>query len=177
MKKALSVVRYPLSVAAALIALLSLPLAARAQDDVGLPIGTAARAVTIENLDGKPVDLAQFLGKKPVLLEFWATWCPLCRALEPKMAAAKQKLGDQVEFIAVAVAVNQTKASIKRHLAQHPLPLTVLWDTNGNAVRAFQAPSTSYIVVLDAAGVVRYTGLGEDQDIEKAVGAVTAVRR
>jgi thiol-disulfide isomerase/thioredoxin len=166
--KALSVVRYPLCVA-----LLALPVVARAQDVVGLPVGTTAKAVTIEDLDGQPVDLAQFVGKKPVLLEFWATWCPLCRALEPKMAAAREKLGDRVEFIAVAVAVNQTKASIKRHLAQHPLPLTVLWDTNGNAVRAFQAPSTSYIVVLDAAGVVRYTGLGEDQDIEKAVGAVT----
>jgi thiol-disulfide isomerase/thioredoxin len=165
-RKALSVVRYPLW-----LVLLSLPVAARAQDEVGLPVGTAAKPVTIEDLDGQPVDLARFVGKKPVLLEFWATWCPLCRALEPKMAAAKQKLGDQVEFIAVAVAVNQTKASIKRHLAQHPLPLTVLWDTNGNAVRAFRAPSTSYIVTLDAAGKVRYTGLGEDQDIEKAVQA------
>jgi thiol-disulfide isomerase/thioredoxin len=165
-RKALSVVRYLWCVV-----LLSLPAAAWAQDEVGLPIGTAANAVTIEDLDGNPVDLAQFVGKKPVLMEFWATWCPLCRALEPKMAAAKQKLGDKVEFIAVAVAVNQTKASIKRHLRQHPLPLTVLWDTNGNAVRAFQAPSTSYIVTLDAAGKVRYTGLGEDQDIEKAVQA------
>ena len=172
MNKALSVVRCPWSVAAAtIVVLLSLPLAARAQDDVGLPVGTAAKAVTIEDLDGKPVDLAQFVGKKPVLMEFWAIWCPLCRALEPKMTAAKQKLGDKVEFIAVAVAVNQTKASIRRHLAQHPLPLLVLWDTNGNAVRAFQAPSTSYIVTLDAAGKVRYTGLGEDQDIEKAVQA------
>ncbi len=45
----------------------------------------------------------------------------------------------------------------------------VLWDTDGRAVRAFMAPSTSYVVVLDAAGRVAYTGLGEDQDIEAAI--------
>ena len=142
-----------------------------AQDDLGIPVGAVAKAVTIEDLDGQPVDLGQFIGKKAVLLEFWATWCPLCRALEPKMAAALQQHGDRVEFIVVAVAVNQSKASIKRHLERHPMPFRVLWDTNGNAVRAFQAPSTSYVVTVDAAGRVRYTGAGEDQDIEAAVRA------
>lgn len=142
-----------------------------AQDDLGIPLGTAAKAVTIEDLDGQPVDLGQFIGKKPVLLEFWATWCPLCRALEPKMAAARQQHGDQVEFIVVAVAVNQSKSSIKRHLERHPIPFRVLWDTHGNAVRAFQAPSTSYVVTVDATGKVRYTGSGDEQDIEGAVQA------
>jgi thiol-disulfide isomerase/thioredoxin len=142
-----------------------------AQDDLGIPLGAVPRAVTIEDLDGQPVDLGQFIGKKPVLVEFWATWCPLCRALEPRMAAAHQRYRDQVEILVVAVAVNQSKSSIKRHLARHPLPGRVLWDTNGNAVRAFQAPSTSYVVTLDAAARVRYTGSGEDQDIEAAVRA------
>lgn len=142
-----------------------------AQDDLGIPLGTVAKAVTIEDLDGQPVELGQFIGKKAVLLEFWATWCPLCRALEPKMAAARLRHGDQLEIIVVAVAVNQSKSSIKRHLERHPMPFRVLWDTNGNAVRAFRAPSTSYVVTLDAMGKVVYTGSGEDQDIEAAVKA------
>ncbi|HLB36207.1 MAG TPA: TlpA disulfide reductase family protein [Gemmatimonadales bacterium] len=155
-------------IAAAAAALL-VAAPAWAQDDLGIPLGTVAKAVTIEDLDGRPVDLGQFIGKKAVLLEFWATWCPLCRALEPKMVAAQRQHGDRVEFIVVAVAVNQSKASIKRHLERHPMPFRVLWDTNGNAVRAFQAPSTSYVVTLDASGKVAYTGAGEDQDIEAAV--------
>lgn len=144
---------------------------ARAQDDLGIPIGTSPKAVTIEDLEGRPVDLGQVIGKKAVLFEFWATWCPLCRALEPQITAARRRYGDQVEFIAVAVAVNQSKASIRRHLERHPLPFRVLWDTDGNAVRAFQAPSTSYVVTLDATGKVAYTGAGEDQDIDAAVKA------
>lgn len=148
-----------------------LPALARAQDDVGLPLGAKARAVTIQNLDGTPVNLGQYIGKQPVLLEFWATWCPLCRALEPRMAAAHKRFGAKVRFFAVAVAVNESQASIKRHLKRDPYPLPVLWDADGAAVRAFDAPSTSYIVALDASGTVRYTGSGEDQNIDQAVQA------
>jgi len=143
---------------------LALP-AALAGQDVGLPLGTAAPAVTLADLDGKTVDLGQYVGKQPVLLEFWATWCPLCKALEPSLKAAHAKYGTTVKFIAVGVGVNETPASIKRHLANHPLPFPVLYDASGAAVRAYEAPTTSYIVVLDRAGKVVYTGAGAEQDI------------
>ncbi len=138
-------------------------------DDVGIAVGATPAAPTIETLDGAPVDLAQYVGKKPVLLEFWATWCPICQALLPRMTAAHAKYGDRVTFLVVGVAVNESKSSIKRHLAAHPMPFQFLWDTNGNATRAFEAPSTSYVVVLDAHGRVVYTGTGSDQDLDAAL--------
>ncbi len=49
------------------------------------------------------------------------------------------------------------------------MPFPILWDTDGRATRAFQAPSTSYVAVLDAKGRVVYTGTGADQNIEEAV--------
>jgi thiol-disulfide isomerase/thioredoxin len=140
--------------------------------EVGLPIGTAVKGVQIEDLEGKVVDLGEVIGKKPVLLQFWATWCPLCAALEPQIDAAKKKYGSAVEFVLVAVAVNQSQRSILRHMERHPLPARVLWDTQGRAVRAFEAPTTSYIVVLDREGRVAYTGVGEDQNIDAAVAKV-----
>lgn len=161
-------------VIAVLTTSLSVPGRAVAQDegDLGIALGAKPPAVTIEDLDGRPVDLGQVVGKKPVLLEFWATWCPLCEALLPRLEAAHRRYGGQVEFVAIAVAVNQSQSSVKRHLARHPMPFRFLWDRNGNAVRAFQAPSTSYVVVLDAAGKVAYTGSGDDQDIDAAVRRV-----
>jgi thioredoxin-like negative regulator of GroEL len=143
---------------------LALPVALAGQD-VGLPVGTKAPGVTLVDLDGKSVDLAQYVGKQPVLLEFWATWCPLCKALEPSLKAAHAKYGGKVTFVAVGVGVNETPASIKRHLATRPLPFPVLFDADGAAVRAYQAPTTSYVVVLDRAGHVTYTGAGAEQDI------------
>jgi len=141
-------------------------------DDLGIAIGTRPEAVTIEDLDGRPVDLSQIIGKKPVLLEFWATWCPLCAALFPRIEAAQRRFGNRVDFVVVAVGVNQSQVAIKRHLTRHPMPFRILWDGHGRAVRAFQAPSTSYVVVLDSVGKVAYTGLGAEQDIEAAVRRV-----
>lgn len=155
-------------VAVPLVALVAAAGAVQAQD-IGLPIGTAPPAVTIEDLDGQAADLSTVIGRKPVLLEFWATWCPQCEALFPRMEAAHRRFGGDAEFIVIAVAVNQTQRSIRRHLERHPMPFRVLWDTQGRAVRAFQAPTTSYVVVLDAGGKVVYTGTGPDQDIEEAV--------
>jgi thiol-disulfide isomerase/thioredoxin len=144
--------------------LAALPVPALAQD-IGLGIGARPAPVTLEDLDGNAVDLSQYMGKKPVLLEFWATWCPLCRALEPQLAAAQKKYGDKLEVIIVAVGVNQSPRKIKRHLARHALPGRVVWDGKGAAVRAFSAPGTSYVVLLDAKGRVIYTGAGSDQKV------------
>jgi peroxiredoxin len=161
------VTRYAFTLAAALV----LPAALSAQD-IGLPVGTRAPAVALEDLDGTPVDLGRYVGKQPVLLEFWATWCPLCQALEPALKAAHARYGGTVRFVAIGVGVNQSPASIKRHLAEHPLPFPVLFDARGAAVRAYQAPTTSYIVVLDKAGKVTYTGAGAEQDVATALARV-----
>lgn len=139
------------------------------QDVIGIPLGQTPPAVTVEDLNGDTVSLARWVGKKPVILEFWATWCPICEELLPRMEAAQKKYGDKAEFVVVAVAVNQSKSSVRRHIDKHPMPFTFVWDGNGAAVRAFQAPSTSYIAVLDSKGKVVYTGVGEDQNIEAAI--------
>ena len=157
--------------ALAIVAMGMMPPALSAQD-IGLPVGTRAPTVAVQDLDGKAVDLGRYVGKQPVLLEFWATWCPLCKALEPALKAAHARHGGSIQFVAIGVGVNESPASIKRHLAEHPLPFPVLFDANGTAVRAYQAPTTSYIVVLDRTGKVTYTGTGADQDIEAALRQV-----
>lgn len=154
------------------VALMLLAPAAVAAQDVGLALGTEAPPVAVQDLDGKTVDLGRYIGKGPALLEFWATWCPLCAALEPALKEAHARYGAVVPFVAIGVAVNETPASIRRHLAKHPLPYPVLYDASGAAVRAFEAPTTSYIVVLDRAGKVTYTGSGSDQDVTPALQRV-----
>jgi thiol-disulfide isomerase/thioredoxin len=141
-----------------------------AQEQIGIAVGATPDAVEIEDLDGNPVDLGDHIGSGvPLLVEFWATWCSLCEALEPAMLAAHSKYGEAVDFLIVAVAVNQSVRRVRRYEESHEVPGRFLWDTDGRATRAFAAPSTSYVVVLNAEGRVVYTGMGADQDIDAAV--------
>lgn len=157
------------------LASLALPGQGRAQD-AGIALGTTPEPVVLETLDGDPVDLSRLTGETPVLIEFWATWCAVCRALEPALSAAHEEYGDQVEFVVVAAAVGQTPQSVQRHLARHPAPGRVLWDTRGRFTRAFDPPGTGYIVILDREGRVAYTGTGVDQDLPSELRRVIATK-
>jgi thiol-disulfide isomerase/thioredoxin len=135
----------------------------------GIEVGTRGPAAAVETLDGKPADLAQYVGKTPVLLEFWATWCGSCKQLEPQIKALHAKYGKQIKFVGVAVSVNQSPALVKRYVERHGMPGDQLYDRRGNATGAYDVPATSYIVVLDRAGKIVYTGLGGDQKLEPAI--------
>lgn len=137
--------------------------------DIGLQVGSAAPVARVETLDGKTVDLSDYIGKKPALIEFWATWCGNCEQLEPTMKAMHQKYGSRVAFLGVAVSVNQTPARIKAYAAKHGLPWTQLFDRKGDATGAYDVPATSYVVVIDKAGKIVYTGLGGKQNLASAL--------
>lgn len=137
--------------------------------DLGIEVGSTAPAVMVQSLDGKPVNLGQYIGKTPMLIEFWATWCPNCRELMPTLVDAHKKYGQKVKFVNLAVAINQSPEKVRRFLAAHPLPQETLYDLDGKAAGAFDAPATSYVVVLDKFGKVVYTGLGGKQDLDAAL--------
>jgi thiol-disulfide isomerase/thioredoxin len=155
-------------IAAALLCVSSLTATGHAQES-GIEVGARAPAAAVERLDGTATDLAQYTGKTPVLLEFWAVWCPNCKELEPQLKALHAKYGRQVKFVGVAVSVNQSPELVKRYVAKHAMPWDQVYDRRGHATGAYDVPATSYIVVLDRAGKVVYTGLGGEQKLEPAI--------
>jgi thiol-disulfide isomerase/thioredoxin len=146
---------------------LASPSVARAQD-TGLPLGSSAPSATVQTLDGKTVDLAQ-IAKGPALIEFWATWCENCEHLLPSLQRAYTTYGNRVKFVGVSVSVNQSPKRVQLHIAKHGVPGIQLFDTKGDATGKWDVPATSYVVVLDKRGKVVYTGVGGDQDLEKAI--------
>ena len=74
-----------------------------------------------------------------------------------------------MEFVAVNVTVNQTPERVRRYLQEHDVPFRILYDDKGTSIRAYQAPATSYVVIVDAKGRVVYTGVGGDQRFETAL--------
>lgn len=140
------------------------PVALQGQQQ-GIAVGSRAPAVSVHDLDGKPVDLGQYLGKEPLVLEFWATWCERCEELLPRVRAAQAEFGDRVRFYGINVAVNQTPDRVRRWVAANKPPYIPLYDDEGSSTRAYAAPTTSYVVVVDRSGKVAYTGTGGTQDL------------
>ena len=149
------------------------PSVATAQDDA-IGVGARAPVVQVHDLDGRPVNLGQYLGKQPVFLEWWATWCENCEALLPRVQAARAEVGDRVAFFGINVAVNQTPDRVRRFLQKTEVPYHTLYDDEGVSTRAYGAPATSYVVIVDRDGKVAYTGLGADQDFLPALRRVAA---
>jgi peroxiredoxin len=154
--------------AAGLLAGLVAAAPARAQDS-GIEVGAKAPSVSVQTLDGKTVDLSQFYGKSPILIEFWATWCPVCKELEPRMKAVHAKYGTRVKFIGVSVNVNQTVPRVKAFIEKYGIPGDQFWDAKGDATDKYDVPATSYVVIIDKSGKVIYTGVGGTQDLETAL--------
>jgi thiol-disulfide isomerase/thioredoxin len=144
----------------------------RAQE-AELGVGARAPIVTVHDLAGEPVDLGRYIGQRPVFLEFWATWCESCRELLPQVRAAHAKYGAAVEFIGINVTVNQTQEQVRKYIAAEKPPFMTLYDDEGTSTRAYQVPATSYVVIVDRAGKIVYTGSGGSQQLEPALRQVT----
>jgi thiol-disulfide isomerase/thioredoxin len=148
---------------------LTLARALPAQDPMGLAVGAKAPGATVQTLDGKHVDIASYLGKGPVVLEFWALWCGNCKELEPQLLSLVKKYAGKVTFVSVAVSVNESPERVQRYITKYGFTHQVLFDAEGAATDAYAVPATSYVVVVDRTGKIVYTGLGGDQKLEAAV--------
>ncbi len=155
-------------------ALTALALAATpaVAQDLGIAVGETAPSGPLETLDGQTVDLSAYLGKTPVVLEFWATWCGNCKELEPAMRAAMTKHGAKVQFVTIAVSVNQSLERVKGWQKANKLGGTLLYDKKGIVSGAYDVPATSYVVVVNKTGKVVYTGVGGTQNLEAAIKKV-----
>jgi thiol-disulfide isomerase/thioredoxin len=142
------------------------------EGQVSLAIGTPAPDVQLQDLEENDVSLLSYADGKPTLIEFWASWCENCEQLQPQLDAIHEVYGDDVNIVAVAVAVSQSLRRVRRVVEEHGHPYPFLWDARGAAVRAYEAVTTSVVVILDAEGNIAYTGVGGGQDL---IGAVANI--
>ena len=116
--------------------------------------------VTVQTIDGHPIDLAKIIGK-PTAITFWATTCPGCVEEIPRMVALQKKFGPKgVQVIGMAMSydsLSQLQAMVK----EKNIDYTVWQDKTGGAAAAFgPVRLTPTFFVLDSAGVIRYQKIG-----------------
>ena len=143
--------------------------AAQEGAQLGLPPGTVAPDAQVEDLDGNALSLLEVVGGGPALIEFWASWCEQCELLQPEIDAVQERFGERVKVVAVAVAVSQSVRRVRRHVDRHEPGYTFVYDAKGEAVRAYEALTTSIVVLVDGEGRIVSTGVGPKQGLVEAV--------
>jgi len=139
--------------AAEALVLLMLILGIRAWQQSGTASGPAP-ALAGELLDGKPVALAAFAGR-PVLVHFWATWCPICRAEQGSIDA----LARDVPVITVAMQ-SGSRADVIQFLRKEALSFPVLNDPDGVLAAQWGARAVPASFIVDGAGQIRFLEIG-----------------
>ncbi|MFC3886077.1 TlpA family protein disulfide reductase [Bacillus songklensis] len=94
----------------------------------GIEKGQEAPAFRLPSIDGKDTSLADFKGKK-VILNFWATWCPPCKAEMPEMQKFHEQYGEDVKILAVNLTSTEANPKqVQAFLKERGLTFPVLLD-------------------------------------------------
>jgi peroxiredoxin len=118
---------------------------------------------SLPNLDGAPVSLGQLVGKKPVLLVFWAEWCPICREKVP----AVNRIHREGTVAVVAVNTRESPKKVMAAVRSLDIRYPVLFDPDGSVARKYKIPGIPVYIVIDTTGRIVYESSAFPEGIEK----------
>lgn len=141
------------------------------QDSPASKSANAAPDFTVLDDEGNEVKLSDYKGK-PVVLNFWATWCYYCKLEMPDFNEACQKYPD-VQFLMVNATdgVQETMSSAKEYVRQENYQFDIFFDTTLEAVSAYYVtgfPST-FFIDQDGNLVTRGNGMLDRETLEKGI--------
>jgi peroxiredoxin len=120
--------------------------------------GFAAPDFTLQTRDGETIALADLRGPV-VLLNFWATWCPPCRAEMPAIQDVYDGYQDQ-GFTVLAVDVGEGDAQVASFADERGLTFPILMDGDGTVSRRYQVRAMPSTFFIDQDGIIREVTLG-----------------
>ena len=98
------------------------------------------------------------LGKKNLVVSFFATWCVPCAKEIPELTKISKQLGDDFEFI--LVDVNEKRDKVKDHVSEKDITLQVVLDKYGKTFEKFGGETLPLLVVIDKEGKITYHHTG-----------------
>ncbi len=133
----------------------------------GLQANPLQLAEQYDVFDGKPVDLRQVVGQKPIYIKFWATWCLDCRKELPSLQQTYEKYRDKIAIYAVNLNINETDEFIRRLKEKSQLTIPIIMDNNGSIASNFQFYGTPFHALINAKGEVVYTTYKDDAELQQ----------
>ena len=111
---------------------------------------------TLPDASGKQVSLAQFIGKKPVLLVFWATWCAICKEEVPVINRmhSEPPMSGKVQILALDFMESEKK--VNAFISSKKVAYPVLLDRRGRVARKYKVVGIPTFILIDRDGKVVY---------------------
>jgi thiol-disulfide isomerase/thioredoxin len=131
--------------------------------------GDAASDFTLQDMSGKSVKLSDYKGRV-VLIDFWATWCPPCRAAMPGLEKLHKAYKDK-GLVVLAISLDMGGwDSVKSFIRDNGITYQVLKGTD-DVSDQYQVRTIPMILVLNKEGRItkRYLGFGSEEDLEKDI--------
>ncbi len=130
---------------------------------------------TVENAEGEEVSLHDFFGK-PIVMNFWASWCGPCKMEMPDFQEAYEKYGDEITFLMVNMTdgVQETKKSATEHIEKAGYTLPIYFDTKQDAAYTYSVYSLPTTFFLNEKGeAVAYAqGMIDAQTLQTGIDMI-----
>jgi cytochrome c biogenesis protein CcmG, thiol:disulfide interchange protein DsbE len=120
-------------------------------------VGYLAPDFTLENLLGQAHTLSDYRGQ-PVVLNFWATWCPPCRVEMPYFDRAQMKYNGRSTIL--GVNQGEFSSTVRDFQARQPVRYPLLLDSNNDVSLRYNVNSLPTTIFIDADGVVQEVIIG-----------------
>ncbi len=125
--------------------------------------------------DGNKVGLSDYLGK-PVVLNFWASWCGPCASEMPDFEEAYKERGDEIQFLMVNLTdgYQETMESATEYIQEQGFTFPVFYDTESNAANTYATYSIPMTFFIDSEGYMaaRATGALDSATLKKGLDMI-----
>ena len=115
----------------------------------------AAPDFTVQDAEGNSVKLSDLFGK-PIVLNFWATWCPPCRSEMPDFSAVFEELGEDIHFVMLDAVdgIRETREIGEAYVAEQGFTFPVYYDMEQEAVIQYGIRAFPTTIFIDSEGYV-----------------------
>ena len=126
----------------------------------GPEIGNLAPDFQLDNLDRQSVNLSDFRGK-PVLVNFWASWCPSCRSEMPFIqdVFTDKKWADE-GLVVLTIDIGESPSAVREFVKEYGLTFPVLLDIKGDVSLEYYVRSIPTTFFIDREGIIREIKIG-----------------
>mgnify|MGYP000538859929 CR=1 FL=1 len=113
---------------------------------------------TLPEAGGGQVSLSRFIGKKPVLLIFWATWCPHCNESVPAINRMHSGPPTRDTLAILALDYMESREKVRAFIERKKVAFPVLLDRSGSVARKYGVVGIPTYILIDRDGKVAYRG-------------------